>query len=117
MSKLTWYWHRLRAMSPSEVARHAQKKLRQAADARGLPDWSQGKLEGSGAFPRLPKPQDAPDVLREALQRDAERILAGHWIAFGHLDLKVDDPPKWHCDYLVGRDLSTTVSALKLDHR
>ncbi|NJS37915.1 MAG: hypothetical protein HC783_01725 [Rhodobacteraceae bacterium] len=29
MSKLAWYWHRLRAMSPGEVALHVRKKLRQ----------------------------------------------------------------------------------------
>jgi len=117
MSKLAWYWHRLRAMSLAEMALHARKKIRQWADARHLPDWSALNLEPGGAFPRLPKPEDAPQVLREALRRDADDILAGRWKAFGHLDLKVDDPPKWYCDYLVGRDLSTTESAFKLNHR
>ena len=56
-------------------------------------------------------------MLREALRRDADEILAGRWLAFGHLGLKVDDPPKWHCDYLVGRDLETQESAFTLDHR
>ena len=100
-----------------EMALHARKKFRQRADARRLPDWSALKLESVGDFPKLPKREDAPPVLRDALQRDVEDILAGRWKAFGHLDLKVDDPPKWHCDYLVGKDFATTESAFKLDHR
>ena len=117
MSKLNWYWHRLRAMSAGEIALHARKKFRQFTDARWLPDWSGAKLEGSGAFPKLPKPEDAPAVLREALRRDTEDILAGRWKAFGHLELQVDDPPRWHKDYLVGKDFTTNASAFKLDHR
>ena len=104
-------------MSPGELALHARKKLRQRADSRRLPDWSALNLEPTGAFPKLPRPEDAPPVLRDALQRDVKNILAGRWKAFGHLDLKVDDPPKWHCDYLVGDDFATTESAFKLDHR
>ena len=117
MSTLAWYWHRLRAMSPGEVALHARRKLRQIADARRVWDASAVKLECSGAFPNLPKPDDAPQVLRDALRRDAENILGGRWKAFGHLALKVDDPPKWHCDYLAGKDLATTESAFNLDYR
>jgi hypothetical protein len=26
---------------------------------------------------------------------------AGRWKAFGHLELRVDDPPHWQTDYLV----------------
>src|SRR5213594_3991200 len=117
MSRLSWYWHRLRAMSPAEVVLHVRKKLRQRADARQLPDWSALNLQPAGNFPRLPRPEDAPPILRDALQRDVEDILAGRWKAFGHLDLKVDDPPKWHCDYLIGKDFATNESAFKLDHR
>ena len=117
MSQLSWYWHRLRAMSPVEMALHVRKKLRERADCGRLPDWSALSLQPVGDFPRLPKAADAPAVLREGLQRDVENILAGRWKAFGHLELKVDDPPKWHCDYLVGMDFATSESAFKLDHR
>jgi hypothetical protein len=117
MSKLAWYWHRLRAMSASEMALHARKKSRQFIDARRERDWGAVKLESSGAFPKLPPPQDAPRELREALARDVEEILHGKWRAFGHLDLRVDDPPRWHKDYLVGVDLDTNESAFKLNHR
>ena len=117
MSKLNWYWHRLRAMSPVEMALRARKKWRQFADARRLPDWRQFPLEASGAFPPLPPPGKAPAKLRDALRRDMEDILAGRWKAFGHLDLNVDDPPEWHRDYLAGRSFDTTEIAFKLDHR
>lgn len=117
MSKLSWYWHRLRAMTPGEMALHARKKLHQFADARRQPDWNRWPLEAGGAFPVLPRPAAAPAPFREALARDAADILAGRWKAFGHLDLQVDDPPRWHCDYLVGRDLATDESAFRLNHR
>ena len=119
MSRLSWYWHRLRAMSPPEMARHARKKFRQLADARRARerDWTAINLECSQAYPKLPKPEEAPEVLRHALRRDVENILAGHWKAFAIHDLKVDDPPNWHCDYLVGKDLATMENAFRLNYR
>lgn len=99
------------------MARHARKKFRQFTDARRERDWASVKLDTSGVFPVLPKPADAPEILRAALRRDTEEILAGRWRAFGHLEIKVDDPPLWHCDYFVGKNLATTESAFKLNHR
>jgi hypothetical protein len=117
MADASWYWHRLRAMSPGEVALHVRKKLRQVADARRRWELSGVELECSGAFPKLPKPEDAPEGLRDALRRDADNILAGRWKAFGHLELQVDDPPRWHKDYLAGKDFATNESAFKLNYR
>jgi hypothetical protein len=34
-----------------------------------------------------------------------------------HLELQVDDPPRWHVDYLRGKDLSARTSAFRLNHR
>src|SRR6266496_1870772 len=31
--------------------------------------------------------------------------------------IKVDDPPRWQMDYLVGKNVETTASAFGLDHR
>ena len=116
-SRLQWQWHRLRAMSAGEMLLHGRKKIRQFVDSRGRPDWHSVKLECSGVFPKLPKPHDAPEVLRDALRRDGENILAGRWKAFGHLEIQVNDPPEWHKDYLVGENLATTDSAFNLNHR
>jgi hypothetical protein len=117
MSRLTWYWHRLRAMSAAEMALHARKKLRQRRDARSLPDWPVVDPALTNAYPQLPDPAQAPEALRQALARDAGDILAGRWKAFGHLDLQVDDPPRWHRDYLAGKDFNTGECAFRLDHR
>lgn len=99
------------------MAGHALKKVRQFTDARRERDWASVKLDTAGAFPILPKPSDAPETLRAALRRDTEEILAGRWRAFGHLEIKVDDPPLWHCDYLAGKNLATNASAFQLNHR
>ena len=104
-------------MTPGEMLRHARKKFRQAVDGRRLPDWSSVSLEAGARFPVIPSEAAAPVLLKDALAHDLEAILAGRWRAFGHLDLPVDDPPKWHHDYHVGIDLSTQTSAFKLNHR
>src|SRR5205814_875963 len=98
-SGLRWYWHRLRAMGPAEIAAHGRRRLYQGRDARQLPDWSGLSLEPTGSFPKLPSTGAAPFALREALRRDAHDILAGRWKAFGHLDIQVEDPPRWQKDY------------------
>src|SRR5437867_9471221 len=91
LSRFSWYWHRLRAMSPAEMGAHVRKRLYQFADARRTWNWEVDKLkpgQPTGYFPKLPEPATAPQRLREALRRDAEDILAGRWRAFGHLALK-----------------------------
>ena len=117
MADLAWYWHRLRAMSPLEMALHARKKLRQRTDAKRVPDGAGLDLRPTGAFPVLPAPEAAPGSLKQALAQDADAILAGRWRAFGHLELQVDDPPKWHCDYLAGQDIPAEAPAFRLNHR
>jgi len=117
MSPLLWYWHRLRAMEPSEIAAHIRKGVFRYFDARRLPDRPASGLVSTVDFPKLPRPENAPSILREALARDTKEILNGRWSAFGHLELQVDDPPAWHKDYLAGKDLATTESAFRLNHR
>src|SRR5436190_11732847 len=117
MSRLTWYWHRLRAMSVREMALHAGKKIRQRQDASRSFDPAGINLSEARPFFRLPKAEDAPPALREALRQDVERIISGRWLAFTHLELRVDDPPRWHKDYLAGVDLETNESAFQLNHR
>lgn len=117
MSKPSWYWHRLRAMRPSEIGLHLRKKLYQWQDGRQLPEWSGLKLAPASAFPKVPLPEDAPAILREALTRDTREIFAGRWKAFGHLEIQVDTPPQWHADYLVRKNFSTDQIAFELNHR
>src|SRR5437867_2610977 len=117
MLKLAWYWHRLRAMGPMEIAAHVRKKVYQARDARRLSDGPTIELNPGSSFPSLPEAEAAPAVLRDAMASEVEEILAGRWKAFGHLSIQVDDPPRWHRDYVAGFDLATTASAFKLNHR
>lgn len=117
MAQLSWYWHRLRAMSLAEVVRHAGRFCLRWADAWHQPDWTSVRLGANGGFPWLPDPTQAPPAVRQALQQDAEAILAGRWKAFGHLQLHVHNPPRWQRDYLAGRDVSTTAPAARLSPR
>ncbi len=116
MKSLLWYWHRLRAMAPLEVALHARKKLRQVVDARRVPTEGAAPCRPS-AFPPVPAPGACPPQQREALAREVDDLLAGRWRAFGHLPLQVDDPPRWQKDYRAGCDLATEASAFGLNHR
>src|SRR5437870_4210919 len=117
--RLIWHWHRLRAMSPGEIAAHLRRRFRQWSDEQQLPTWSARRVQRAGlaGFPRLPPADSAPAVLREALPCEVGDILGGRWKAFGVLELKIDDPPRWHTDYLVGKDLETDELAFRLDHR
>jgi hypothetical protein len=103
-------------MSPSEVMLHTGKVLRQVVDARRTWNSTDQNLKSSGLFPVVPRPEDAPAELREALRCDLDAILAGRWRAFETLDLAVDDPPRWHCDYAIGKDLATHKSAFRLKY-
>jgi hypothetical protein len=103
-------------MSFEEIRLRLRKKAYQRADANYCPP-ERLELEPSSAFPTIPPREETPAELLEALRADASEILAGKWKAFGHLPLKVDDPPRWQFDYLVRKDFQSTESAFKLDHR
>jgi len=116
MADLNWYWRRLRAMGPAEVALRLRKKWFEFQDAkRDL--WPTVDLTPGSAFPKLHDPSVAPKPLRESLKRDAERVAAGRLRFFGHIDVQADTPPNWQRDYLAGVDVPTGESAFKLDHR
>ncbi|MDP6679434.1 MAG: heparinase II/III-family protein [Verrucomicrobiota bacterium] len=116
MAGLNWYWRRLRAMGPVEVAQRLRKKAYEFQDAR-RDRWPSANLSPSSAFPKLPDSATAPESLRESLKRDAERIAAGRLRFFGHLDVQADTPPNWQRDYLAAVDVPTGESAFKLNHR
>lgn len=117
MSRLAWYWHRVRAMDRAEIVGRVRKKSLEITDARRSRDWTSVPLKAGQTYPRLPNPQHAPESFRDALRRDTEQILAGKWRAFGHIPIRVSDPPQWHKDYLADVDLPTNESAFNLNHR
>ena len=116
MANLNWYWRRLRAMGPVEVALRLRKKWFEFKDAKG-DQWPSADLSPSSAFPKLPEPASAPEPLRESLKRDAERVASGRLRFFGYLDVQADTPPNWQRDYLAGVDVPTGLSAFKINHR
>src|SRR5687767_4680002 len=103
-------------MSPGEVLLRLQKKAYQRSDAKFTNNFTLA-LEPNVAWPKIPARASAPPELLEALKRDSADILAGNWRAFGHLPLKIDDPPKWHSDNLVQHDFATSQVAFKVNHR
>ena len=61
-SKLGWYWHRLLAMNPREIALRVRKKVYAKQDAGYVPPRDV-VLKATGNFPQLPKKSDAPAEL------------------------------------------------------
>ncbi len=113
-----WYWHRLRAMRPAEIRERLSQKLRKRADARTPPDFTRNSPAGTpGPWPALPDRHSAPDSVTHPLRQDCQAILAGRWRAFGHLQIQVDDPPRWFTDYAARKDLPTARPGFRLNHR
>lgn len=106
-------------MRPGEIRERIIQKLRQRADLRRLPDFAAVPISPArtDAWPQLPSRADAPSELTTPLRHDVAEILAGRWLAFGHLRLQVTDPPDWSADYSVGRSVPTRTPGFRLNHR
>ena len=115
MPGLKWYWHRLLAMGPVEIALRLRKKWFELSDSNPR-QWPQLEFSAS-SYPVLPSCDEAPGRLLEAIKNDAERIASGKLRFYGHLDVTVDSPPIWHRDYQAGVDVPTDKISFKLDHR
>ncbi|MFZ4764522.1 MAG: alginate lyase family protein [Roseimicrobium sp.] len=116
--KLGWYFHRLRAMSVSELAHRVTERWKHRSDAafaesvRGI---ALGEaVEGVIA---LPVREAAPEVLRQSLSREAAALLNGDWKLFGWREVNVGAPPRWHQDATCGMNAEPEVLAHRLDHR
>ena len=115
MPNAKWYWHRLRAMGPGEVALRLRKKWYEFRDAKRV-QWPQVDFSTSH-YPKLPDVANAPESVLAAIQSDAERIATGQLRFYGHLEVTVDTPPNWQRDYQAGVDVPTDKSAFELNHR
>ena len=115
MPNAKWYWRRLQAMGPGEVALRLRKKWFEFRDGKRV-KWPQVDLATS-AFPKLPDSANAPEKVRVAVQADAERVANGKLRFYGHLEIEVDTPPNWQRDYESGVDVPTGKSAFSLNHR
>lgn len=116
--RLSWYWHRLRAMDAAEMRCHAAKKWAQWIDGvRGGPSPRTVGSRLLSRYPILPDRNNIPEGLADSLKNKSQALRSGAWSAFGHIPLQVDMPPQWHKDYLAGIDLRSTRPASKLNHR
>ncbi|MBL9127440.1 MAG: heparinase II/III family protein [Verrucomicrobiales bacterium] len=113
-----WYWHRLRAMRVAEIRQRIAQKWRKRADAKRPPDFARDEASVAPSdWPALPSRDTAPEAVTAPLRQDATTILAGKWRAFGHLQIQVDDPPRWFTDYAARRDHPTARPGVRLNHR
>lgn len=106
-------------MNGDELRERFAQKLRKRADARRPPDFRTHPAgpAADGAWPALPERSAVPPEFSESLRRDTADVMAGRWRAFGHLQLYVDDPPRWFTDYSVRRDVTTGQSGFHANHR
>lgn len=115
---LRWYWHRLRAMDPAEIASRVLAKARRSTDrsaARVLDAFRLGAAIDTS--PPLPRLSEAPESLREATSREATTIRDGRWLLFGWREVRVSSPPIWHRDYVNQVEAPVGIEARRLDHR
>jgi hypothetical protein len=115
--KLAWYWHRLRAMEPGEIAHRVAAKAKRIG--KGDPAQAVADFHLSApvaGWPRLPDREAASSGVREAARLRAAEIRSGNWKIFGWRETRIEGTPRWHHDYLndvaipCGQDAS-------LDHR
>ncbi len=113
--KLRWYWHRLRAMSPAELAGHARRILHRRQD--GARRSFEG-LTTAAAPDRWPLPlAGAAGAWAVKLAEEAEAIRRGRWTLFHHTTVQVADPPRWMRDVLAGVEVATDEPFTRLNHR
>jgi hypothetical protein len=96
MSSLTrvgWYWNRLRCMSLSEIVERASTSAAQAVERRRVPaSVPPARLDKSGA---RWLPREAPESTRSILLR-ADEVLSGQWRIFARGAVSLGFPPEWN---------------------
>jgi hypothetical protein len=116
--RLGWYWHRLRAMGPGEIAGRvlATARLSTYRSAAGiLDDFHLGGPADS--CPLLPQRMKAPDDVCEAVRREATSIRAGRWVLFGWKEVQIPNPPIWHRDFANDSEAPVGIPARRLNYR
>jgi len=111
---MRWKVKRLMAMSPSEVAarlgRAVQERLRPLPQEPPEQSWQRWYPDVAIATQfqqiraRLPvHPQAVSASERERVIQEADALLRGEWTLFGY-PVRLDDPPVWNRNYLLGKD-------------
>lgn len=106
---LTWYMHRLRAMSPAEIAHRFVEKGKKLAARGRIEGWA--RYRTPGPVPRLPGLADnlasAHDGVKEDILSASRDVLSGHYGALGadwpQRDPENPFPPDvWRLDPITG---------------
>jgi hypothetical protein len=116
--KVGWYYHRLRAMTVSELAHRVTERWKHRSDASFV-DTLHGVELGDAAqgIIALPQPNAAPAALKQTLASDAASLMRGEWKLFGWREVNVGAPPQWHRDLVAKTDISPDQLAHQLNHR
>lgn len=116
--RLSWYAHRLRAMSAAEVLHRVAERVGRLTLGFFLKRTA--ALDPGPAHartPLLPDAAGAPAGLREALAMEAVKLQAGKWKLFGWYEAEVGAPPCWHRDARCGVVIEPSLPAHRLNHR
>lgn len=116
--KVGWYYHRLKAMTVSELAHRVADRWKHRSDA-SFPESLRSIELGApaGDVIMLPSRDAAPETLKKVLARDAAALIHGDWKIFGWREVNVGTPPRWHRDAAAGVDIAPQGLAHQLDHR
>lgn len=116
-SKLSWYVHRLQAMSLSEMWHRVCERQKHKSDATFSLRAEGVTLGDVAPYPALPERAKAPLKLRGRLAVDAKELLAGDWLLYGWRRVSTGAPPCWHRDAACGVIIEPDELSHKLDHR
>ena len=117
-SNLSWYAHRLKAMSVGEIVHRFGERWKHQSDAKFADGLSKITLgEPDASVPALPNPGRAPITLRQRLMADARALLQGDWKLYGWREASTGSPPCWHRDASTGVIIEPDELSHKLDHR
>lgn len=117
LGRFLWYWYRLRAMDPAEIAGRVLERTRLSTDrsaARILDDFRLG--DAVSPCPLVPQRGDAPVSVREAASRQAALIREGRWVLFGWKEARVPSPPIWHRDFVHESEAPVGIEARRLNY-
>ncbi|MDB6139368.1 MAG: hypothetical protein JWO94_2440 [Verrucomicrobiaceae bacterium] len=117
-SKLSWYAHRLKAMSLPELWHRLGENWKHLSDgsfSKRLAGLSLGPVAVD--FPALPEGALAPKELKQQLAADARKLLRGDWKLYGWRVASTGAPPCWHRDASSGVVVEPDELSHKLDHR
>lgn len=110
MNKLSWYWHRLRAMGPEEIASridHTLKKKSWKRRASWVAPQPNIRPADGWSFVREPQPE------WQTLIAEADRYLKGEYVFLNSADPR---PDQWHYDPMYSMESPRTYS-FDIDYR